>query len=292
MLCTLDAHMTEPPGSGSPYDVESSVGGNGLPPLGVRLVALPFLPSLWRRCADSGVGWIVVQLTLLVLLTDTLLAFRVGDAVESFVRDAADYYEQNGDPVVWQDGAFHLDGDRTLFFSEDGTTILIDPEYTIDESEIETDRYVVLRSDRVIVDQPGQYRELSAEDIGEMIGTETVRMDAAWVRNVVAGLAGTIVAVSYAGSVSLVDLISCFLYALIAGGLIRLFRGQWIGLDYGACFRIALGASALTVVLDFALSWLEVGLGPISVLVWPVVTTLLGLLALRSDAMPRDAFSA
>jgi hypothetical protein len=134
------------------------MGDRPVPGLLVRLVQLPFLPAAWRSSADLGLPLIIGPLILLIVLADTLVGvYRAGEA-RDLIYEWAAKYEVQADPLVLERGEFHLNGTRPFFLEENGTTVLLDPEFTIPDERITTERYVLVRRDRLEVKQPAQTR--------------------------------------------------------------------------------------------------------------------------------------
>jgi hypothetical protein len=84
----------------------------------------------------------------------------------------------------------------------------------------------------------------------------------------------------YAIVVSLFDFAICLLYAGIVGSLLVAVRGQYLGLDFTACAKVALATSATTVVLEAVLVLGGVGAGLPGLMLWPVTMMALGIVAL------------
>ena len=138
---------------------------------------------------------------------------------------------------------------------------------------------MVVRADKVVLRQPGQTREWPASEAAKLFGEPTL-FDGTWVRRaadrwlypaVVAGL--PVVA-------AIGDVAVCAAYACAVGLLLLLLRGQWLGLGYPACMTLALATSAFTIVADLGLNLLGVALPLKGYVLWPLVMTALGFVAL------------
>ncbi len=245
-----------------------------------RLIQLPFRPGLWRQSAEYGLGSIVLPLMLLVLIVDTGFGIRAAARAREAVYAAAAFYEENADPLILEKGRFRIDGERVLFTTHEEITILIDPTYRVADEEITTERYLVVRDDRVIVQQPRQTRVVEAEDVAEFFGEDPLVIDAAFLRQMADGLVYPLVIAGYAVFATCFDFAAWAIYAVVVGGLLLLLRGRRSGLDYAQCAKLALATSAATVVLELVLILLEAEPGVPGPILWPLTMLVLGMLAL------------
>lgn len=267
----------------SPYGAPRSRAGETAPPSFLeRLVQLPFRPALWRASAHFPTASVVLPLLVLVLAADTIIGFlRAGDARDA-VYEAAQEYDETADPLVFEGGRFRLDGDRIFFRVFDDTTVLVDPEVTVPDSAIETGSYLIVRADSVTTET----RRVGAEQLTEMAGDEPFVIDGATLRELADAVVypGVLLGVAVVGTGF--DLVMCLVYALVAGGILLLVRGQYLGLAFPECYRVALAASAATVVLELILVVSEVGEPVAGILLWPVLMFALGLVALAGAQRP------
>ncbi len=253
----------------------------GSPSFFVRWAALPFWPRLWRESAEHDGGWTLLPLGLWALIAGVVFGIRVADAAHVGVYNFATYYEANADPLVLDGGHFSLTGERILRIENpDGSAaILFDPEETVRDDELKGTQSLVVRADKIVLRQPGQTREWPASEAAKLFG-DHVLFDGSWVRRAAdrwlyPGLATVLPVFAAIGNVAV-----CGAYACAVGLLLLLLRGQWLGLGYPACVTIALATSAFTIVADLALGVLGVALPLKGYVLWPLVMTALGFVAL------------
>jgi hypothetical protein len=252
----------------------------------VRLIALPFWPRLWRESPEHGSGALILPLVLWALAVAVFGAFGVASAAREGVYGFASYFEKNADPLLLDQGRFSLTGERILYLEgkAGGATFLIDPEGTVPDSALKTPQYIAVRSDRVVMQQPGQRREWAAGDVAKLFG-DHVLFDADWVRRSADRWVYPLVLVGYPFAAAFLRVATCAGFAFAVGVLLLLLRGQYLGLGYAACVTVALATSAFTMPADLALTLLGVPLSlPRSLVVWPLVMAALGFLALAGRA--------
>jgi hypothetical protein len=253
----------------------------------VRLIALPFWPKLWRESPERGAGAIVLPLALWALAAAVPGAFGVASSVRENLYGFASYFELNADPLVLDHGRFRLTGDRILRIdgSSGGVTVLVDPENTVPDAEIESPQYIAVRADRIVLQQPEQRHEYTAADVAKLCGDDFL-FDGAWLRRSADGWIRSLLLVGYPVVAAFVRITACASYAFAVGLLLLLLRGQWIGLGYADCVTVALATSAFTIAADLALTLLGVRVPLLGVVLWPLVMTALGFLVLASRPAP------
>jgi Protein of unknown function (DUF1189) len=251
----------------------------------VRLIALPFWPRLWRESPEHGSGALILPLVVWALIAAVPGAFRVASLAREAVYTFASFSERTSDPLLLENGRFSLTGDRILHSQGRDATLLVDPEGTVPDSEITTPQYIAVRADRIVLQQPGQRREWAAADVAKLVG-DRVLFDGDWFRTRADEWVRPGVLVGYPFAAAFVRVGLCGMYALAAGLLLLLLRGQWIGLDYSACVTVALAASAFTMPADLALTLFGVSLPVFGLFIWPLVVTALGFVALAGSRAP------
>jgi hypothetical protein len=126
---------------------------------------------------------------------------------------------------------------------------------------------------------PGQTREWPATEAAKLFGEPTL-FDATWVRRAADRWVYPALAVGHPVLVAIGSVAVCAVYACAVGLLLLLLRGQWLGLGYPACVTLALATSAFTIVADLGLKLLGVELPLKGYVIWPLVMTALGFVAL------------
>jgi hypothetical protein len=249
-----------------------------------RLVGLPFRPALWRASAEQSWLAVVLPLFALVLIADTAIGLVYAERSRAAIYRLADLYAANADVLVFENGKFSLSGPRIFRATEGDFTILLDPASTVPESELTTDAYLVVREDRVILRGRTQTRVIEAADYAD---PERFVLDAVEVRSVADEVVWWTLLVLFAGLRLPFDLVACGVYALLAGALLHVLRGQRMGLSFAACVKIGLATCAATALLEVVLELLGISVPlPVRPLVWLGVATGLGFVAL---AAPRPA---
>ncbi len=275
----------------SPYDVPSSSRSEApLPGFWERLVRLPFSPSLWQRSADAGFPEVLLPLLVLAFAANLALGWMMVPRLKEGVYQAADYYEENADPLVYQDGRFRLDGERILHYDDGEFTLLVDPEWTVPDEAVTTLQYLVVRADEVTFKQAGRAREsYVVEEFAALLGPGPLVLDAQTVRDLADAWIPPVIISLMAFGGTLGELVGCFFYALIAGLLILLLRGQWLALGFPACYRVALATSSVKIVLGFTFAATQTPTILPGIVLWPAVMTALGLIALVRRPAPLRA---
>lgn len=245
---------------------------------GERLL-LPFRPDLWTRAASWSWPQLLVPLLLaLAILVAALGCLRVMQARAEF-RTWASRYDESWPAVVVENGQARVEGDRVIRWVEPGTgTFLVDPLETVPLEAIETPAYVVIRKTTILRREDGLEQVTRLEDLQRVFG-DPLRVDGAslaafdrrWGLALVLGVFALVLAVQL-GS----ELVAGGLYGLFAAGLAFVVRGRGLGLDFGACWRVALACWAPLVVLDIALNLLGATPGfCLGVVLWPALLTAL-----------------
>lgn len=290
MIGRVDAHY-EPPGVAG-----SSLSEEFTPSFVQRLLRLPVSPAFWRGCTRLSFPAILLPLAVLALAANLLLGMVSVPRLKQSAYAAATYYDEHADPLLYQDGHFRLDGERIFYWTDENVALLIDPERTIDDGEVTAAQYLVVRAEEVVLKQTGQAAEVYAvEDLEEILGVLGPGrvLDGSRIREWADRFVPPVVLTYFAVFGTLGELIGCLVYAAIAGILLMLLRGQWLGLDLAACYRVALGTSGAKIALGLLLGILGTGTGLPTFLLWPAVMLALGLLALgRSRSQPGDPASA
>jgi len=255
----------------------------------LRLLALPFSPRLWRESPEHGAGALLVPLVVWALAAGVVSGVRIANVARERVYELARDYEANADPLLLDQGRFSLTGERILQLeSTDGSSLfLIDPAMTIPDAQLRAESYVVVRADRVVLQQPGQRKEWTPADVARLFG-EHVLFDADWLRRaadrwVYPGLLG-----GFPPIAAFVRVAVCTLYASAVGLLLLLLRGQWLGLGYAQCVTVALATSAFTIAADLALTLFGVELPVRGYVLWPLVMAALGFVALAGRRAPQE----
>lgn len=272
--------MSTPPDS--PYQAPDSIRDRrAAGSFGYRLLRLPISPSVWRMGADLQFPDVALPLLLITFVANLVLGWWMIPQMKDQAHGVAEYYDANADPLVYADGRFSLDGDRFLHHVADDATILIDPDHNVADEEVTSAQYLIVRSDEVIFQQANRGREIwAAEDFAGVFGPEPWVLDGAKIRELADRWVPPVVLGAMAVLGTLGEFIACLLYALVAGLLVMLLRGQWLGLDFGACYRIALATAGAKVTLSFVLALTEIETGLPGILQWPLLMTALGFLAL------------
>ena len=256
------------------------------PGFAARVLQLPFLPSLWRSCAGLGLADVLLPLLVIVFGANVCLSFVMIPRVKDGAYEAATYYDANADPLLYEEGRLRLDGLRIFHYTDADTTILIDPEHTVTVEDVETSQLFVVRADEITLKQTGQRPDVYVvEDFAEIfeaLGPGPI-LDGQRIRDLADAWIPPMVGAGIALGRSLFELTTCLFYALIAGLLLMLVRGQWLGLDFAACYRVALATSSSTVVLGLLLAIAGTGTGIPGIVLWPVLMTGLGMLALAGS---------
>jgi len=254
----------------------------------VRLVALPFWPRLWRESPELGSGALLVPLLAWSLAGGAVGGLRFAEAARERVYELARDYDANADPLLLDHGRFSLTGPRILRVEgSDGPIFLIDPAGTVPDAELREPKYVVVRADRIVIQQPGDRRELAPSEIGKAFG-EHVLFDGEWLRRAADRWVYPFVLGGFPPLAALARVAQCALYAAAVGLLLLLLRGQWVGLDYGKCVTVALATSASTLAAGLALTLLDVQLPLPGYVVWPALMAALGFVALAGRRAPEQ----
>ncbi len=257
----------------------------------VRVFLMPFSPALWRSAPATSAWKIVGALALLSILVGLGLGLSRSYGFKDWMIEQTDLFDEQFDPIVYEDGRLRVEGDRIIHFSENDMTILVDPAETVPMEEFTSSQYVILREREMIQKQqlrPAQTVPLT--ELEPIIGAGPIIVDSEHLSAWVERWGGTIQFLTVALVVTvglIVNLITCLVYSAIAGAIILPVRGRAWGLGYGACFKVALAASAATLVMHLALNLLGTGVpGCAGLFIWVPVIAALGIFALWRPAAP------
>jgi len=256
-------------------------------PFLTRLIQLPFVPRLWSAAAHWGTGAVILPLVVLTtLLGGTLAAYR-SFGLRSDMAQWATAYDAGYPAVILENGEARVEGGGVIQVDLEGSTLLVDPEETVPLGEIDRPEYVVVRKREIIQHRRFNTERTRISDLEPLLGKGPTRIDGAAIRRFDArwGLALQVgVGVLMIGFLLITQLGGVALYSLIGGGLALLFRGRSLGLGFGACYRVALAVSSLTIVVDILSSWF--GSSPgfcLGWLIWPTAITALATWAVGRD---------
>jgi uncharacterized protein DUF1189 len=255
-------------------------------PFWKRAFLMPLLPELWARAADWRPARLVLPLlTLVAVLGGALAVYRTRD-VRQQLWEAADSYDTSYPAVVMDKDGIHLEGEGIIRVDTNRQTLLVDPEETVPLSEIKTPEYVVVRRHEILQRRQFQDQRIRVEDVHRALGDR--RLDGASVRSFAARW-GRLVQLGMAALTLVVllgmEAVGGAFSAAVAGGLVYGLRGRGLGLTYEQCFKVALAAYSLAIVVGLVLTFLGKSVGAcFGVLVWPVVVTGLALWALAGRA--------
>lgn len=248
-------------------------------PFWKRAFLMPLLPALWTRAA----GWRPVELvlpllTLAAVLVGALSLYRA-HGMRAALLEAAASYDASYPAVIMDEEGIRLEGEGIIRLETDGKTILVDPEETVPLSDIKTTEYVVVRKREILQKRLFRTERTRVADLHQFLGDR--RLDGASLRGFVArwglvlqlGVAALVLAVMLA-----VESVAGGLYAAAAGGIAYGLRGRGLGLTWQSCFKVALAAYSLVLVVDTVLNLLGHSPGAcFGLLIWPTVLTVLAV---------------
>lgn len=236
---------------------------------------LPVRPDLWSRAASWS--WLQLLVPLLLGMTALVAALGLYRAVQARAefRSWAGRYDASWPAVIVESGQVRVEGDRVIRWEEPGKgTLLVDPLETVPLGAITTPEYIVVRRTTLLRRQHGREEVTRVEDFQRVFG-DPLRIDGAslaafdrrWGALLVLGIFALVLAVKL-GS----ELLAGALFGLAAAGLAFLARGRGLGLDFGACWRVALACWAPLVLLDILLNLLGASPGfCLGVALWPAL---------------------
>jgi len=223
------------------------------------LVQLPFSPARWTAAARASTFSILLPVWLLAILLSITAAGIVTVRSIEQLRVQFSAYDQHFDPLVISGGRISVEGKRVIALEAQDMLFIIDPGQTRSQSSLPP-TYAVIRQSQVIVGSPLLPKPMSVplrsilQTFAPGLRGQRMVIDS---KHLVAGLAqkkgswGPRFALTYGLVCLLVDLISCPLYALIAGVLVYTIWGEKRGLSTEGCYRVALAATAPTLLLNF-----------------------------------------
>jgi hypothetical protein len=238
-----------------------------------RLFLMPFWPPLWRTAAHASTLEIVAPMLFVALLLNAAFGLVGTLSLGAEIRAAADTYDAQWDPIVWQDGEVRVEGTRLLHVSDGNTTFLVDPDETIPLESLGDGEFIVFRRHEWIRQRAFGFRQTQPLDgFVELLGPGPVRIDGAalhawWAQWGLALQVGLVAFIATFGSA--IDVTSSVGYALIAAAVVHALRGR--ATPYAALFRVALAASTSTIVLHALLRTAGAPLGCCGMVVWPIL---------------------
>src|SRR5262245_13902848 len=244
-------------------------------PFWKRAFLMPLLPELWSRAAGWRVTQIVLPLLVLAAVLGGALAIYRGRGVREELRTAAESYDASYPAVVMDEEGIRLDGEGIIRVETPRRTVLVDPEETVPLSDLKTPEYIVVRKREILQKRLFQTERTRVEDLRQVLGNR--RLDGASVRAFVARW-GLLLQVGLAalmlGVMLLVESVVGALCASVAGGVAYGLRGRGLGLGYGQCFKVALAAYSLAIVVGVVLNFLGSSPGAcFGLLIWPSIVT-------------------
>ncbi|MDH3284076.1 MAG: DUF1189 domain-containing protein, partial [Acidobacteriota bacterium] len=222
-----------------------------------RVFLMPFSPSLWRGAVGTGTFKIVAALAALSLLLGLALGVWFSIDFKVWMHEQAARYDEQLDPIVYEGGRLRVEGNRIVHIDEGDMTLLIDPAGTVPTEEVTTSQYVIVREYEMV--QKGQFgpeQTVPLSELEPLLGSGPVVIDGEHLSGFIDDWGTTLQGLTVVVIVIitlLVDLVTCLIYAAFAASIILPVRGRASGLGYAACFRVALAASAATLVMNLAL---------------------------------------
>lgn len=259
----------------------------------VRLTQLPFNPRLWSEARGWTVGEVLVPLLVLSLVTELGVATYRWFDMRKEARAAADRYDAQFDPVVIEGSVVRVEGTRLPRWSDGQSLVLVDPEETVGDAELEGKKFAVLRRSSLLDNGSGFRRETKVNDLMSVLDVPTLRIDGAalrgWVDRWEVAALWALLGLTFVFG-PLADALVLPLFALAGGAFLGMLKGKALGLTSAHTFRIALATLAVRPVLSALLHLLGTGVdGCLGLFAWPALSVALGALALSRAPGPTAA---
>ncbi len=227
----------------------------------------------------SSLTWALLALVIVPVAFYTVQGAFVSQTVLESARSSALSYDDHFDPVVVRNGVVSA-GPRLPRSEVDGRLVLVDPDETVTDEELEPySELILVRRTTLIRRQVFREQTYQVSSIQDFLGVDDIVVDGAHLAEAIERHSHwfLIVGLGIGLFLALVDIVLLTIYALVAASAASLLpRTTMI-----SAFPVALAVSLLTIPVSFVLNWLEMPPGAcLGILLWSGFTvggTLLGV---------------
>lgn len=231
----------------------------------------PFSPRLWAAAAGWSTRDSIFSLALICAVFAAVVAVHRGVQVRRELLAYAAYYDEHHPAVVVQNGEVSVEGGGTISIQDSDETLLVDPQETVQTSEIETPRSLVIRRREVLRRDGSHEQILPVAELQQQLGLGDFRVDGTAIREFADTHAIAITAAVAGVSLAFLGpwlFVGSLISAVLAAGLVRRLRWHPGAPELGPVFRVALAVTGLTVVLSSALRLLAIQTGLAGGILW------------------------